>query len=94
MLFLAANLTKIGHGAWLPLLIGLVAFTVMTTWQKGRAIVAQRREHEEGSLRTFIDELHTRELPVERVPGPRCSSTARRSRRRWRCARSSSTCTR
>ena len=69
VLFLAANLTKIGHGAWLPLLIGLVAFTVMTTWQKGRAIVAQRREHEEGSLRTFIDELHTRELPVERVPG-------------------------
>ena len=69
VLFLAANLTKIGHGAWLPLLIGLVAFTVMTTWQRGRAIVAQRREHEEGSLRTFIDELHTRELPVERVPG-------------------------
>jgi KUP system potassium uptake protein len=69
VLFLAANLTKIGHGAWLPLLIGLVAFTIMTTWQRGRAIVHQRREHEEGSLRTFIDELHTRELPVERVPG-------------------------
>jgi KUP system potassium uptake protein len=69
VLFLAANLTKIGHGAWLPLLIGLVAFTVMTTWQRGRAIVAERREHEEGSLRTFIDELHARELPVERVPG-------------------------
>ena len=28
VLFLAANLTKIGHGAWLPLLIGLAAFTV------------------------------------------------------------------
>jgi KUP system potassium uptake protein len=69
VLFLSANLTKIGHGAWLPLLIGLVAFTIMTTWQRGRAIVSTRREREEGSLREFIDELHDRTLPVARVPG-------------------------
>ena len=28
LLFLAANLTKLVHGAWLPLLIGVTAFTV------------------------------------------------------------------
>src|SRR4051794_25121898 len=39
--FFAANLTKLVHGAWLPLLIGLVAFTVMTTWQHGRQIVTR-----------------------------------------------------
>ena len=32
LLFLAANLTKLAHGAWLPLLIGLIAYAVMTTW--------------------------------------------------------------
>jgi KUP system potassium uptake protein len=67
--FLAANLTKLTHGAWLPLLIGVVAFTVLITWQRGRAIVTQRREDDEGSLRTFIDELHELDPPLLRVPG-------------------------
>ncbi len=35
LLFLAANLTKLIHGAWLPLLIAVVAFTVLSTWQRG-----------------------------------------------------------
>jgi KUP system potassium uptake protein len=38
LLFVAANLIKLVHGAWLPLLIGLMAFTVMTTWQRGRRV--------------------------------------------------------
>jgi KUP system potassium uptake protein len=69
VLFLAANLTKIAHGAWLPLLIGLAVFTVMTTWQRGRELVTRLREHDEGSLRAFVDELHGRRLPLQRVPG-------------------------
>jgi len=69
LLFLAANLTKIAHGAWLPLLIGIVTFTVLTTWRKGQEIVTERREEEEGPLRAFVDEINAREQPVERVPG-------------------------
>ena len=69
LLFLAANLTKLAHGAWLPLLIGVTAFTVLTTWQRGRELVTRRREREEGSLRAFIDELHERKPPLQRVPG-------------------------
>ena len=69
LFFLAANLTKLAHGAWLPLLIGVTAFTVLTTWQRGREIVTRRREHEEGSLRQFIDALHDHKPPVARVPG-------------------------
>jgi len=65
--FLSANLSKVAHGGWLPLLIALVICTVMTTWQRGRAIVRKNRSDKEGSLREFIDELRTRELP--RVPG-------------------------
>jgi KUP system potassium uptake protein len=69
LLFLAANLTKLAHGAWLPLLIGIIAFTVLTTWQTGRLIVTRRREQDEGSLGRFIDELHAMQPPLLRVPG-------------------------
>jgi KUP system potassium uptake protein len=69
LLFLAANTTKLAHGAWLPLLIALIVFTVLTTWQRGREIVTVRREREEGSLREFIDGLHDNEPPIQRVTG-------------------------
>ncbi|HEV7655042.1 MAG TPA: KUP/HAK/KT family potassium transporter [Mycobacteriales bacterium] len=69
LMFLAANLTKLISGAWLPLLIGLTIFTVMTTWQQGRRLVSERREQREGPLRTFVDELHERRPAVHRVPG-------------------------
>ncbi|MDF3313469.1 MULTISPECIES: potassium transporter Kup [Rhodococcus] len=69
LLFLAANLTKLVHGAWLPLLIGLTAFTVMTTWQRGRDIVTRARGQVEGSLREFVDQLHDCRPPLVRVPG-------------------------
>jgi KUP system potassium uptake protein len=69
LLFLAANLTKLVHGAWLPLLIGVTAYTVMTTWQRGREIVTAERERLEGSLRDFIEQLRTRELPTGFVEG-------------------------
>ncbi|MBM7784987.1 potassium transporter Kup [Tenggerimyces flavus] len=68
-LFLAANLTKLAHGAWLPLLIGLTLFTVMTTWQKGREIVTAKREQLEGSLREFVDDLRSGKKPTQVVPG-------------------------
>ncbi len=69
LLFLAANLTKLTHGAWLPLLIGVTVFTIFTTWQRGRELVTGRRERHEGSLRTFVAELHDRRPPLTRVPG-------------------------
>jgi KUP system potassium uptake protein len=69
VLFLAANLTKLPHGAWLPLAIGILVFIVLTTWQKGRAMVTRLREHDEGSLRQFIDELHNQKPPLPRVAG-------------------------
>jgi KUP system potassium uptake protein len=69
LLFFAANLTKLVHGAWLPLLIGIIVFTILTTWQRGRELVTARREREEGSLRAFIDRLHAMKPPLPRVPG-------------------------
>jgi KUP system potassium uptake protein len=69
VLFFAANLTKLTHGAWLPLLIGVCVFTVLTTWQRGRAVVTQRRLHDEGSLALFISELNRQSPALTRVPG-------------------------
>jgi KUP system potassium uptake protein len=68
-LFFTANLTKLPHGAWLPLAIGIVVFIVLTTWQKGRQLVTLQRARDEGSLREFIDSLHARKPPLLRVPG-------------------------
>ncbi|MDY6997435.1 MAG: KUP/HAK/KT family potassium transporter [Actinomycetota bacterium] len=69
VMFFAANLTKLVHGAWLPLLIAVCAFTVMTTWQRGRQIVTAARTRAEGPLGDFIESLGTREPPLVRMPG-------------------------
>jgi KUP system potassium uptake protein len=69
LMFFAANLTKLVHGAWLPLTIAVVTFTVMTTWQKGRRIITRAREKAEGPLREFVDELVHLDPPLVRIPG-------------------------
>jgi KUP system potassium uptake protein len=70
LLFVAANLTKLTHGAWVPLLIALVAYTVLATWQHGRRIVTAKRERTEGSLPEFIGQLSAMRPPkVRTVPG-------------------------
>ena len=40
--FWGANILKIPSGGWFPLAIALVGFTLMTTWRRGRTILAQR----------------------------------------------------
>ncbi|MFI1722387.1 potassium transporter Kup [Streptomyces sp. NPDC020489] len=69
LLFVAANMTKLVHGAWLPLLIGLTAFTVMTTWQRGREIVTAQRARAEGALPEFVDDLRSGKAATRQVPG-------------------------
>jgi KUP system potassium uptake protein len=69
LMFLAANLTKLVHGAWLPLLIGLVTFTVLITWQQGSRVVSLAREKAEGPLQPFIDQINDRQPPYPRIPG-------------------------
>jgi KUP system potassium uptake protein len=67
--FFSANLTKVAHGGWLTLLIAVVVFTVMLTWQRGRQIATAGREEIEGPLLDFIDAIHTNQVYVQRVPG-------------------------
>jgi KUP system potassium uptake protein len=39
--FFSANLHKLASGGWVPLAIGACVFTVMTTWRRGRQLLAQ-----------------------------------------------------
>jgi KUP system potassium uptake protein len=66
--FFAANLTKVHHGGWFPLLVGLIAFVVLTTWQRGREIVTRKRNELEGALRDFVQEIRELDPPVYRPP--------------------------
>ncbi len=65
--FLAANLVKLTHGAWFPLVVAGAVFAAMTTWRRGRAIVED--EIEAGALPAplFLGDL-ARTRPL-RVPG-------------------------
>jgi KUP system potassium uptake protein len=67
--FFTANVTKILHGGWFPLVIALAVFVVLTTWQKGREILTRNRTEEEGPLRAFVDEIRSYDPPVYRAPG-------------------------
>lgn len=40
--FLGANLLKVVHGGWFPLVVGVILFTIMTTWKRGRKILSER----------------------------------------------------
>ena len=67
--FFSSNLTKVGHGAWLSLGVGLLVAFVMVTWRRGRQILTRNRVEEEGSLAEFLDGLCALDEPPDRVPG-------------------------
>jgi len=67
--FFGANLPKVAHGGWFPLLLALTVFTLLTTWQRGRELISARRAQAEGLLHDFIEELRAMDPPVYRAPG-------------------------
>jgi KUP system potassium uptake protein len=67
--FFAANLSKLLHGGWFPLLLAAVVFTLLMTWQRGRTIVTANRIEEEGPLQDFVECIHTMDPPPYRTPG-------------------------
>jgi KUP system potassium uptake protein len=67
--FFLANIAKLFHGAWLPLVAGLACSAVMLTWRAGQVIVTRNRTAEEGDLHQFLDQLASATPAVIRVPG-------------------------
>ena len=53
--YFLSNLTKVPDGGWFPLLIGVIAFTLLTTWSKGRELMIARLREAAMPVRVFID---------------------------------------
>jgi KUP system potassium uptake protein len=65
-LYLTANLLKIPAGGWFPLLIGAIAFTLLTTWAKGRQLLIARMDEASLPMEIFIKSAAG---SAARVPG-------------------------
>jgi KUP system potassium uptake protein len=65
--FLGANLLKIPSGGWFPLVVGVGAFLVMTTWKRGRRLLMRRLSETSMTLDRFLK--GQKEAPVLRVAG-------------------------
>lgn len=65
--FFAANISKIFHGAWFPLVIGAAFFTLMLTWAKGRGILAAKLHKVMPPVHQFIVDLASH--PPNKIEG-------------------------
>ncbi len=65
--FWGASLLKIPSGGWFPIVIAAIVFTVMTTWNRGRAILAERIAERSMPFEEFLASLES--APPVRVPG-------------------------
>ena len=65
--FFVANLTKLFSGGWFPLVVGAAFFAVLTTWHRGRRILAKAMREGRVPLRRYINRMI--DDPPHRVPG-------------------------
>ena len=65
--FFSANVLKLLHGGWFPLLLGGVLCTLMLTWRKGRQLVFDNLQKHAIPLDAFLESLFI--APPVRVPG-------------------------
>jgi len=74
--FFGAAMLKVAHGGWVPLVLSLLVFVVMFTWQQGRKILASRLGEDLMTLETFVDNITHGEHQPARVPGAAVFMTA------------------
>ena len=66
MAYLGANLIKVPDGGWVPLAIGLIIFTALTTWSKGRKLMRESMDEVSLPIEVFAKSAHN---SAARVPG-------------------------
>jgi len=66
LLYFGANLLKVPDGGWFPLVVGLVAFTLLTTWARGRRLMILRMNEQSLPIEVFIKSAAS---SAARVPG-------------------------
>jgi KUP system potassium uptake protein len=64
--YFTANFTKVPDGGWFPLLVGAAAFTLLTTWAKGRKLMRDRMSEIGLPLKIFAKSGRS---STARVPG-------------------------
>ncbi len=64
--YFAANAIKIPQGGWFPLAMGLVSFTVLTTWKRGRSLLFHEMKRLSVPLEAIVDGMMDE---VHRVSG-------------------------
>ncbi len=64
--YFSANVTKIPDGGWFPLCVGLIVFTILTTWAKGRQLMVARLRESAMPIKVFINSAVG---SATRVPG-------------------------
>lgn len=72
--FVIANGAKIPDGGWFPLVLGVVLFTMLRTWRRGRELLSAEMRKEGIELATFLPGLML--APPVRVPGTAVFLTA------------------
>jgi KUP system potassium uptake protein len=65
--FFGANIVKVADGGWFPLAVGLIVYSLMSTWQRGRAQIAA--ELARGALPFTEFVVHLKPGSPHRVPG-------------------------
>src|SRR5581483_1900022 len=65
--FFAANLQKVFSGGWLPLVVGALLFVILTTWHRGRMLLAKAAREGRVSLRRYLNRMI--DEPPTRAPG-------------------------
>ena len=75
--FFAANISKILHGAWFPLVIGTAFFILMLTWAKGRRILAGKLRKRMPPVHQFIVDLASH--PPNKIEGDAVYLTGNRN---------------
>lgn len=65
--FFGANLLKVMHGGWFPLVVGAVVYTILSTWKRGRALLASRMREKLYPFDRFLQDIEA--FPPQRVTG-------------------------
>ncbi|HEY2902982.1 MAG TPA: potassium transporter Kup [Polyangia bacterium] len=65
--FFASSFAKILHGGWVPILVAAVVFTIMVTWKRGRAMLAERVAADALPWEAFMADIEA--TKPYRVPG-------------------------
>jgi KUP system potassium uptake protein len=65
--FFSASALKFVHGGWVPIVVAIAIFTLMTTWKRGRAILTERMSDISLPMEAFLEDVG--EHPKTRVPG-------------------------